>query len=169
MNYRENHLRILNVLADELPKRVTFTVKELALKFKNTADADRAARNALRKPVSEGHVEASDRGTYRLTSEGANFMRKVQKDGYKVTAEVTQKTRKKVFTPTKKRKASKEAQPKATGKIKLKGIKKKVKAEAAPPKTRQPRAKKVESVVVNSAPVVAPAPQAHDSEATLGI
>lgn len=167
MNYRENHLRILNVLADELPKRVSFTVKELALKFKNELNPDRAARNALRKPVSDGHVEALDRGTYRLTVEGAGFVRKLQTTDYKATADVTQKTRKKVFAPKKQTKAGKKVLAKATVKVKPKAEKKTIKAVAEKP-ARRPRTRSAETAVVTNG-VSTPAVTEQDTVTTLGL
>lgn len=176
MKYRENHLAVLKVLAEELPSRATFTVEELArglvreMKPKiKEADSDRATRNALRKPVSEAHVEAAERGVYRLTSSGAKFMALVAKEGYEAAPGGTPKKRKKVFAPKKKTRGNAKAEVvvKATAKIApkkaVKGTRKGAVVEAAKP-ARKPRAVKAEVVTPNGI-----APQAQDKGDTLGL
>ena len=126
MKYREDHMRVLSVLADELPKRPTFKISEIALKFKGRAgvgDADRAARNAIRKPRSEGHVEIAERGDYRLTAAGVAFMKDVEKKGYETAADrAGGKTKAKTLGKKAKTKAT-PAVVKATTKVKAKAAK----------------------------------------------
>jgi hypothetical protein len=131
MKYRDDHMRVLNVLADELPKRPTFKISEIALKFKGrdgVKDPDRAARNAIRKPRSEGHVEIAERGDYRLTAAGVAFMKSVDKEGYKTAADRAEGGSKKAKTLGKKVKVkAKPVAVKATTKVK-KTVKKAAKA-----------------------------------------
>jgi hypothetical protein len=124
MKYRDDHMRVLNVLADELPKRPTFKISEIALKFKGrdgVKDPDRAARNAIRKPRSEGHVEIAERGDYRLTSAGVSFMKDVDKNGYKVADDRAEGGKKAKKSKTLGKKAKAKEKPvavKATAKVK---------------------------------------------------
>jgi len=87
MNYRSDHIRLLEVFAAALPKKPTFTVEALAKatfsdikkrKPDTALDSDRACRNALRKPRAMEHVEIAERGEYRLTSSGAAFCKKLE-------------------------------------------------------------------------------------------
>ena len=85
MNYRSDHVTLLKVFASSLPKRASYPVSELAKAFSDVKkrkpgtalDADRACRNALRKPRAMGHVEIAERGEYRLTATGAAFCKKL--------------------------------------------------------------------------------------------
>lgn len=87
MNYRKDHVKLLKVFAGALPKKPSFSVADLAkaafsdikkLKPDTALDADRACRNALRKPRALGHIEIVERGEYRLTTEGAALCRKLE-------------------------------------------------------------------------------------------
>jgi hypothetical protein len=111
MNYRKDHIKLLKVFAVALPKKTSFSVADLAKaafsdikkqKPDTALDADRACRNALRKPRAFGHIEIVERGEYRLTTEGAALCRKL--DSYVVAPD--KKTSDK---PEKKAKATKVA------------------------------------------------------------
>ena len=90
MNYRSDHIKLLKVFTAALPKKTSFAVADLAKAFSDVKkrkpdtalDADRACRNALRKPRAMGHVEIAERGEYRLTPAGAAFCKKL--DSYEV-------------------------------------------------------------------------------------
>lgn len=85
MNYRSDHVKVLEFLAQDLPKRTSYKVAAIAKAFSDLSKrkpalnipVDRVVRNALRKPRHEGHVEISERGDYCLTPDGAAFIRKL--------------------------------------------------------------------------------------------
>jgi hypothetical protein len=165
MKYRKDHLRILELLADELPKRVTFTVEEIALKFKDRANPDRAARNALRKPKNEGMIEGvvGARGSYRLTSEGVSFMKKYAKGGYEATPD------RKASAPKMKNVKAKAGTAKAAAKQTTKKIVKAEKAAAPAKKVVKEEAKPVRRRRASSETDVAAPKTADGSADSLGI
>jgi hypothetical protein len=173
MNYRQDHIKIIQFLAKDLPKRNSFKVSDIAKVFTDVSrrkpdtalDSDRAARNALRKPRKEGHVEIAERGEYRLTQQGATFAKKLEAydvapdckaDGEKLTKKAkgskvekkTAKVEKKVAKAEKK-----PAKPSKLEKNKTK-VEKKAKAEKGEAKVekkkggglRLPKSKKPENI-----------------------
>lgn len=95
--YRDDHIKVLKVLASGLPKRQTFKTYEVVLKeFKNVSSADRRVRNAYRKLRAEGHVEIVSRGEYRLTRIGVSLCRKLEKSDWDFSKITVRKIRKKV-------------------------------------------------------------------------
>lgn len=152
MNYRSDHIRLLKVFAAALPKKPSFTVEALAKaafsdikkrKPDTSLDADRACRNALRKPRTMEHVEIADRGEYRLTAAGAAFCKKL--DSYSVAPDKA-KGEKKAKSPKK----AKAAKASAKAPVKAKANKPAAKANKpvakAPVKANKPVAAKAENV-----------------------
>lgn len=97
--YRSDHIKVLQVLADKLPKRLTLKTKDIVEQaFKRAGDGDRRVRNAYRKLRKEGHIEIIKRGEYRLTNSGAALCRRLKKNNWSAVGEP-----KKIRKPTKKR------------------------------------------------------------------
>ena len=86
--YRSDHIKVLKVLSENLPKRAVLKTKDIVGKaFKRCKAGDRRVRNAYRKLIKEGHAEIIDRGVYRLTASGASLCRKLEKANWKVFSE----------------------------------------------------------------------------------
>ena len=81
--YNTDQWKIMKQLAGSLPKRESLKIGDIKDKCFKSAPNDRVVRNAIRKPVAEGHVEIADRGDYRLTAKGAAFCQKMEKEGFK--------------------------------------------------------------------------------------
>lgn len=170
--YKQDHIKVLKVLASYLPAKKTFTTKEIVeLGFKRAENADRRVRNAYRKIRKDGHAEITDRGAYRLTAAGASFCADAAKVNWKFKAEDKKATTKKAATKkattkktsTKKATAKKEAAPKKAKKVTAskaapkkeakkvtaskapKATKKEAKKEAAPKAPKAPKAAKKEA------------------------
>jgi len=110
--YRSDHVKVLKALASNLPKRTTFKTKDIAKKaFKNADEGDRPTRNAYRKLKSDGFIEIVERGEYRLTSSGAAFCRKLEKNRWKLPG--AKKSVKKVLKAAPKKVTKKVAVKKA--------------------------------------------------------
>lgn len=77
--YYEDQWKVLEVLDGGGVMKVAHIV---AFGFSKRENADRAVRNALRKPRSEGHVEIVGRGEYQITGEGKKFVAQARKDGF---------------------------------------------------------------------------------------
>ena len=86
--YRSDHVKVLKVLAENLPKRSVFKTKDIVGKaFKRCKSGDRRVRNAYRQLVKERHAETVERGAYRLTASGAALCRKQEKDNWQILEE----------------------------------------------------------------------------------
>lgn len=86
--YRSDHIKVLKVLAENLPKRSVFKTKDIVGRaFKRCRSGDRRVRNAYRQLVKERHAETVERGAYRLTASGAALCRKQEKDNWRVFKE----------------------------------------------------------------------------------
>lgn len=86
--YRSDHIKVLKVLAENLPKRSVFKTKDIVGKaFKRCKSGDRRVRNAYRQLVKERHAETVERGAYRLTVSGAALCRKQEKDNWQAFGE----------------------------------------------------------------------------------
>jgi hypothetical protein len=97
--YRSDHIKVLQVLAGSLPKKLTLKTKDIVTQaFKRDNDGDRRVRNAYRKLRKEGHIEIIRRGEYRLTISGAALCRRLIKNNWNTTGEP-----KKIRKPAKKR------------------------------------------------------------------
>ena len=155
MNYRSDHIRLLKVFAAALPKKTSFAVEDLAKAFSDVKkrkpdtalDADRACRNALRKPRAMGHVENADRGEYRLTAAGVAFCKKLE--GYEVAPDKA-KGEKKAKAPKKAKEAKAKASTKASAKAPVKAAAKApakvaAKAPAKAKEAKEPIAAKAEN------------------------
>jgi hypothetical protein len=139
--YRVDQWKVMTVLGTNAPKRPEFSTSEVvATGFKGAKNADRRVRNAYRKLRKEGHIEITDRGTYRLTSKGASWYQKAVKDDFKPLSarksskKVAKKVAKKKTKVAKKASKVSKAKPrtKAKGKAKRTG-KKAAKAAAKSP------------------------------------
>jgi hypothetical protein len=150
MPYKSDHIKVLKVLAADLPKRTTVKTSDIVAKgFKNEEDGDRRVRNAFRMLRKYKHVEIADRGDYRLTEAGKTFFEKLKAAGFKVpetkpakTATVPKKVKKpvKVAKKAAPKKAAKKAAPKKDAK-KASPKKAAPKAKPAPKKESKPAAK----------------------------
>ena len=85
MNYRSDHMKVLEALSEKPPKSRGLKVAEIAqARFRTRENADRVVRNSMRKPIDEGHVEVLERGLYSLTTDGKRFMSRVESKGYEI-------------------------------------------------------------------------------------
>jgi len=81
--YNVDQWKIFKMLGSSLPKRDAFSIGDIKDKSFKQAPNDRVVRNAIRKPVKEGHIEISDRGQYRFTAKGSAFFQKMEKENFK--------------------------------------------------------------------------------------
>jgi hypothetical protein len=129
MPYKNDHVKVLKVLAAQLPKRPSMKTSDIVEKgFKKDEDGDRRVRNCYRMLRKYKHIEIADRGDYRITQAGQTFYEKLAKNGFKVPA--PEKAEKKA--PAKKPSAGKKAAVKA----------KKAKVAAKAKATKKPTPKK---------------------------
>ncbi len=151
--YKQDHIKVLKVLASEAPKRAAFTTSAIVEEaFKRTENGDRRVRNAYRKIRKEGHAEIVDRGEYRLTPSGVSFVQKAEKAGWKFDAEPKTKAAPKkaeVKKASKAVKASPKKETKAPKKAPVKDTLKKAAVKAAPKKAP---AKATPKKIVKAAP-----------------
>lgn len=176
MNYRSDHIRLLKVFATALPKKTTFSVEDLAKAFSDVKkrkpdtalDADRACRNALRKPRAMGHVEIAERGEYRLTATGATFCKKLE--GYAVApdkASGKKTTKAKAPKKAKEAKAAKAKAAKAPAKAKEAKAPVAAKAENTKPRKRLIPGLRTKEEKVAEAPVDAPVTSEPKTESAI--
>lgn len=138
--YNVDQWKIFEKLANSLPKRESMKVGALKAACFKSAPNDRVVRNAVRKPVAEGHIEIADRGEYRLTAKGVGFYQKMKKEGFKPSG-VRQMA--KPAQPIKK--SAKKNKIKAAAKPVKKPAKKPAPKKAAKPAKKAAKAKKVET------------------------
>lgn len=146
--YNVDQWKIFKFLGAVLPKRDSVTIGAIKDKQFKQASNDRVVRNAIRKPVKEGHIEISDRGTYRFTVKGANFFTKMEKEGFKPTPV-------RAMAKPERKAPAKKVTPKA---VPAKKVAKP--AQKAAPKAVEPKAKPVKKVAPKAA-----APKAKPVEA----
>jgi hypothetical protein len=135
--YKQDHIKVLKVLASEAPKRPTFSTKDIVeTAFRRAENGDRRVRNAYRKIRKEGHAEIADRGEYRLTQSGVGFCAKAEEASWKFHKEdkpkkATKKTTKKASSKGTKKKVTKKATKKAAKKTAKKAPAKKATKKTA--------------------------------------
>lgn len=142
MNYRADHIKVLEFLAKDLPKRASYKITAIAKgSFSDKPDPDRWARNSVRKPCIDGHVEIAERGEYRLTPSGVTFYKKL--DTYEVADPSGRKAvkSKKASKKTEKTEAKTEKKASKAEKVEAKVEKKASKVEAKVEKVEKVEAK----------------------------
>jgi len=134
--YNVDQWKIMKKLASSLPKREAQKVGDIKDACFKGAPNDRVVRNAVRKPVKEGHIEIAGRGDYRLTPKGAAFVQKMEKEGFKPSAvrQMAKPARPIKKSPKKSKAVAKSAKP-AAKKVAKKAAPKKTAKKAAPKKT----------------------------------
>lgn len=152
---RKDHVKVIQFLGRELPKRTAFSMGDIAsAMFKDGPNitAERIARNSVRKPRQLGLVEIADRGQYRLTPAGAAFHKNLK--SYELAPDIQREAStakkgaaKKVVKSAAAKPAAKKAAPaKAAAKPAAKKADKPVAKKAVAKKAVAKKAEKVEKV-----------------------
>lgn len=150
--YTKDQWAVMSALALDAPKRPKMKVSDIAARSFGADDSsDRRARNAFRKPRTQGHVEIAERGEYRLTPTGLSYFKQSTKSGAEPSAVRVTKTKK---AAGKKAKTKKGVKSPATKKATKKAATKKVakKPAAKKPATKKTATKKATSRKVPALP-----------------
>jgi len=137
---RRDHIKVIEFLGKDLPKRTSFKMADIAkAKFKDGPNitADRVARNSVRKPRELGLVEIAERGEYRLTPQGATFHKNLKT--YQVAPDIEREEK----VAKKAAKAAKAAKPAKAAKAEKPAKAKAAAKPAAEKPAKKPAAKKV--------------------------
>ena len=158
MNYHKSHIKVLEFLARDLPKKSLTKISDIATaQFKKEQYPERVARNSIRKPINEGLVEIAHRGEYRLTAAGAKFASKQLITGAYVAADA-KAAKKAVPVAAKRRGRPPKAKLDVTPMVvkKRRGRPPKVVVEAVQPKRRgRPPKNPAQQTLLKDVPVVA--------------
>lgn len=147
---RKDHLKVIEFLAQDLPKRPSFKMSDIAkAKFKDGPNitAERVARNSVRKPRQLGLVEIAERGEYRLTPQGAAMAKNIK--SYEAAPDIQREAK----APAKKAAKGKPEKAKAAAKAPQKAAKKEAKP-AAKKAAKPAKAEKPAKAKAKTAPVI---------------